>query len=134
LADQNEVSVIVSAEVASAPPVKADPRRLSQVIVNLVTNAVKYNREDGSVTVTASATDDGMVRTSIGDTGMGIPADKHDEVFRPFSRLGAEASEIEGTGIGLTISRQLIESMAGNIDFESTPGQGSTFWFELPLA
>ena len=86
------------------------------------------------MTLDAAAAGDGMWRINVRDTGPGIPADKHDDVFRPFSRLGAEASKIEGTGIGLSISRQLIESMGGSLDFESVVGQGSTFWIELPAA
>ena len=134
LADRKAISVTVTPQIASAPPVMADPKRLKQVIVNLLTNAVKFDHENGAMTVTAATTASGMLRTSISDTGLGIPADKRDEVFRPFSRLSADASGIQGTGIGLTISRQLIESMGGSLDFESTPGTGSTFWFELPLA
>lgn len=102
------------------------------MLLNLLSNAVKYNHEKGSVTVAAAATDTGMLRVSITDTGLGIPAEKHNEVFRPFSRLGLEASKIEGTGIGLTISRQLVENMGGRLDFDSRLGKGSTFWFELP--
>ncbi len=113
--------------------VQSDPTRLKQVFLNVLSNAVKYNRPDGTVTVDAAATDTGMMRFSIADTGPGIAAEKHDEVFRPFSRLGAEASTIEGAGIGLTISRQLVESMGGRLDFDSTLGEGSTFWFEVPL-
>ena len=134
LADERGVSVMVAADIASAPAVTADAKRLTQVVLNLLSNAVKYNRDKGKVTVTAAAADSNMMRLSISDTGPGIADDKHDEVFQPFARLGAEASDIEGTGIGLTISRQLIESMGGRLDFDSEVGHGSTFWFELPLA
>jgi signal transduction histidine kinase len=134
LADEREVSLIVDPAVASASPVMADPGRLKQVLLNVLSNAVKYDCDKGSVTVGAAAIDNAMMRISITDTGPGIPADSHDEVFRPFSRLGAEASNIQGTGIGLTISRQLMESMGGSLDFESTVGEGSTFWIEIPLA
>ncbi|MDP6953695.1 MAG: ATP-binding protein [Alphaproteobacteria bacterium] len=110
----------------------ADQSRLKQVLLNLLSNAVKYNRDNGTVTVQADAGEEGKLRLSIADTGSGISADNHDEVFRPFSRVGMEASRIEGTGIGLTISRQLIESMNGHLDFDSAVGECSTFWFELP--
>ena len=133
LADERDVSLIADPAASSAPLVMADPSRLKQVLLNVLSNAVKYGRDKGAVTVAAAATDSDMLRISITDTGPGIPADQHDEVFRPFSRLGAEASDIQGTGIGLTISRQLMESMGGSLDFESTVGEGSTFWIELPI-
>jgi signal transduction histidine kinase len=134
LAEERDIAVTLDTELASAIFVNADPSRLKQVLLNVLSNAVKYNRDKGSVTVTAKTSGNGMLRISVSDTGSGIAPQKHDEVFRPFSRLGAEASKIEGTGIGLTISRQLIESMGGTLDFESTLGSGSTFWFEVPLA
>ncbi|MDP6954033.1 MAG: ATP-binding protein, partial [Alphaproteobacteria bacterium] len=117
LAEDRGISLIVSEDMDSATAVTADPGRLKQVLLNLLSNAVKYNREDGTVSVDAGVADNGMLRVEVIDTGPGIPADKHDEVFRPFSRLGAEASKVVGTGIGLTISRQLIEGTGGRLDF-----------------
>jgi PAS domain S-box-containing protein len=133
LAEERGITVSFAAHAGSALMVQADPSRLKQVLLNVLSNAVKYNHAKGSVTVSTTTGDGDLARVDIRDTGPGIAADRHDEVFRPFSRLGAEASKIEGTGIGLTISRQLIESMGGTLDFTSTPGQGSTFWIELPL-
>jgi len=134
LADKRHISLDVSAGISTETCVQADPNRLKQVLLNLISNAIKYNRDDGSVTIDANLTGDGRARISVTDTGPGIPAESHDEVFLPFSRLSVETSQIEGTGIGLTISRQLVENMAGTLDFDSTPGEGSTFWLELPLA
>ncbi len=114
--------------------VKVDPSRFKQVLLNLLSNAVKYNRDKGEVTVGAVAADPAMLRICVSDTGPGIPDEKREEVFRAFSRLGAEASKIEGTGIGLTISRQLMESMGGKLDFDSTLGKGSVFWIDVPIS
>lgn len=112
--------------------VRADKRRLVQVLNNLVSNAIKYNRAGGSVNVTCTAGKNGLIRIAVTDTGMGIPAENQALLFQSFSRLGAEMSNIEGTGIGLVITRRLVEGMAGNIGVESTVGKGSTFWIELP--
>jgi len=134
LAVERDISII---DECGGPPelhLKADPTRLKQILLNVISNAVKYNHDAGTVSVSAETIENGMIRIGVADTGPGIPAEKHGEVFRPFSRLGAEASKVEGTGIGLTISRQLIESMAGRLDFESTPGEGSTFWIDVPMA
>jgi PAS domain S-box-containing protein len=131
LADKRGIAVTVGANVSSATLVRADPNRLKQVLLNLLSNAVNYNRDEGTVNVDAVWTDSSMLRISVTDTGSGIPDSKHDEVFRPFSRLGAETSNIQGTGIGLTLSRQLMNSMGGRLDFESSVGVGSTFWIEI---
>ncbi len=111
-----------------------DRTRLKQVITNLVTNAIKYNRPNGSVKIAVRADSGKCKRISITDTGYGIPADRQPELFQPFSRLVPEGSDIEGTGIGLVISRRLVEMMGGRIGLDSTPGIGSTFWVELPDA
>ena len=112
----------------------ADEMRFKQALLNLMSNAVKYNRKNGYVSVKTSLVGDDMQRISILDTGYGIPVNKQKELFAPFSRLGAENSTIEGTGIGLTITKRLVEAMDGRVGFESTEGVGSVFWLELPLA
>ncbi len=134
LASAREVAIIDAIDIADGTLVKADPNRFKQVILNVVSNAVKYNDHQGTVTVSALVATNDMLRINISDTGPGIPGHMRAEVFRPFSRLGVEAKKIEGTGIGLTISRELIENMGGRIDFESTVGKGSTFWIEVPIA
>jgi len=113
--------------------VLADRQRLRQVLLNLLTNAVKYNRDSGSVTVSCQPSDNGTLRLSVSDTGPGIDPAKVARLFTPFDRLGAEQTSVEGTGLGLTLSKRLIEAMGGSIGVESTVGTGSTFWIELPL-
>ena len=114
--------------------IHADPVRLRQVLLNLLSNAVKYNREGGSVTVLCEETREGKVRISVSDTGPGIPEERRAEVFQPFQRLGAEHTAVEGTGIGLTISKRLVEAMGGEIGFRNGKDQGTTFWVEMPAA
>jgi len=113
--------------------VNADRTRLKQVLINLLSNAVKYNREGGSILVEYSMGTPGRIRICVRDTGEGMPADMLTQLFQPFNRLGKEASLEEGTGIGLVMSKQLVELMQGRIGVESTVGSGSVFWFELNL-
>lgn len=114
--------------------VKADRTKLKQVLINLLSNAIKYNREQGTVEVKCIAGTSGYIRVSIQDTGIGLPPEKLTQLFQPFNRLGQENGAVEGTGIGLVTTKQLIELMGGAIDVESTPGVGSVFWFELVSA
>ncbi len=110
----------------------ADRVRLKQVLINLLSNAVKYNSPQGSVTVTL-AREGEEVRMSVIDTGIGIPEEKQAELFTQFNRLGRESGKIEGSGIGLALSKRLITLMDGTIGAESVPGNGSTFWVKLPI-
>jgi signal transduction histidine kinase/ActR/RegA family two-component response regulator len=117
--------------------VVADKFRLRQVLLNLLSNAVKYNREGGSVSVAVMAPDPsspGMVRVRVHDTGVGIAPDRLDRLFVPFDRLGAETTGTPGAGLGLALTKGLVESMGGAIGVETTAGVGSTFWFDLPVA
>jgi PAS domain S-box-containing protein len=119
--------------VGSDRHVLADRQRLKQVLLNLLSNAVKYNRDGGSVTVSVEVVRDGVLRVAVTDTGPGIPPASLDKLFMPFERLGAEHTGLEGTGIGLALSKRLVQLMGGEIGVESTPDQGSTFWIEMPL-
>ena len=114
--------------------VKADRTRLKQVLINLLSNAIKYNRPGGSVEVTCGTGGAQRVRLSFRDTGEGLPAEKLAQLFQPFNRLGQEAGAAEGTGIGLVVSKRLVELMGGAIGAESTVGTGSVFWIELDAA
>ncbi len=125
------VGITIKDPVIGDYVIRADRTRLKQVLLNLLSNAIKYNRPQGEVEIRATA-QDSVVRLAVSDTGYGIPAERQQELFQPFSRLGAESTAIEGTGIGLTISRRLMEMMGGAIDIDSEEGRGSTFWIELP--
>ena len=114
------------------PVVFADLLRLKQVLLNLVSNAIYYNRSAGLVVVSAEETDEGRVRIAVTDTGWGIAADKLDKLFVPFERLGAEAGSVRGTGLGLVVTKGLVEAMGGRLTVESEPGESSTFSVELP--
>ena len=111
--------------------VSADRTRLKQVLINLFSNAIKYNREHGEVEVKCASSTPERIRISIKDSGAGLPPEKVVQLFQPFNRLGQEASTLEGTGIGLVVTKQLVELMGGTIGVESTVGVGSEFWIEL---
>ena len=111
--------------------VMADHTRLKQIILNLLSNAIKYNHINGMVTVRCSYITENRVRIEVSDTGYGIPNNKLNSLFEPFNRLEINTKKIEGTGIGLTISKKLTDMMKGTLNVQSDVGQGSTFWIEL---
>jgi len=113
--------------------VTADRTRIKQVLINLLSNAIKYNRYGGAVAVDCAATPSGRMRISITDTGEGLTPHQLEQLFQPFNRLGQEAHAGEGTGIGLVVSKRLVELMGGVIGVESNVGVGSVFWIELTL-
>jgi len=114
--------------------VRADRQRLKQVLLNLVANAVKYNRANGTAVLGFESGVDGQARIVVTDTGAGIAPQNVARLFTPFDRLGAEATGVEGTGLGLALSKRLTEAMGGTIGVQSTVDVGSTFWIELPHA
>ena len=113
--------------------VRADRTRLVQILLNLLSNAIKYNREGGSVKLKVQVEGTDRLRIFVTDTGLGIPENRLKELFQPFNRLGADNSGIEGTGIGLTITKNIVEMMGGAMGVQSEVGVGSTFWVEVPL-
>ncbi|MDP1524375.1 MAG: response regulator [Rhodocyclaceae bacterium] len=130
----DKAGISLSFDLPAERAVFADRVRLKQVLLNLLSNAIKYNRPDGSVRLTAAAAaKPGHLRIVVADTGHGIPPERIGDLFQPFNRLGAEAGEIEGTGIGLTITRRLVDMMGGEMGVDSTLGVGSSFWLELAL-
>lgn len=126
--------ITIDAEGALAPDrfVRADRQRLKQVVLNLLSNAIKYNRPGGTVTLSCEAVDGDRLRITVQDMGRGIPPEKLARLFTPFERLDAERIGVEGIGLGLALSRGLLEVMGGTLGVESRDGEGSRFWLELP--
>ena len=115
------------------PTIVGDRTRFAQILMNYGSNAIKYNRSGGHVTFAVSLPVPDRVRVTVSDDGAGIPLDKQDKLFQPFQRAGQETGPIEGTGIGLAISKRLAELMAGSVGFHSVPARGSEFWIEMPV-
>ena len=131
LAESHEVGLEPAPPLAGVGYVVADSQRLKQVVINLLSNAIKYNHAGGTVRLAVAPVAGGRIRISVADTGPGIDEASLPRLFVPFDRLGAAATGIEGTGLGLSLSRNLVEAMGGILDVESTVGTGSTFWIEL---
>jgi signal transduction histidine kinase/CheY-like chemotaxis protein len=132
LADQHGI-LLVSPDQPCADQVLGDRQRLKQILLNLLSNAVKYNRSGGRVELACDRVADGRLRITVVDTGPGIPPDALDRLFVPFERLERDQGAVEGTGLGLPLSRRLAGAMGGTLELTTTINQGSSFWVELPL-
>lgn len=122
-------------ELRLAPDVSlvvTDRSKIKQVVLNLLTNAVKYNRDDGRITLAAQTTPEGLYRISVTDTGRGVPADALKNLFQKFYRVPEAEGTVTGTGLGLSLAQKIVELLGGEMGVESTHGVGSTFWFTLP--
>ena len=128
------ISIAVPAALDRQPSVVADRQRLRQVLLNLTGNAVKYNREGGGILLACQQAPSGRVAVAVTDTGPGIPPAKMARLFQPFDRLGAESTEVQGTGMGLALTKGLVEAMGGRITATSVEGEGTTFLVELAAA
>ncbi|MBT4260525.1 MAG: transporter substrate-binding domain-containing protein, partial [Nitrospina sp.] len=134
LADEKGVSLEYQKIAEDSLFVQVDPLRFKQVALNLISNAIKYNKPYGSVIISYEKQGRDKMRLGIRDTGHGIPKDKMSKLFKPFERFDVDAEHIEGTGIGLTITKQLIELMNGEIGLESNAGEGSFFYVDVPVS
>jgi CheY-like chemotaxis protein/anti-sigma regulatory factor (Ser/Thr protein kinase) len=133
MAESRGVTIAFDRTACRGILIEADAVRIKQVFLNLMTNAVKYNCENGSVTITCTRDQNDIIRISIRDTGVGISQEQLGKLFQPFNRLGAEYGTVEGTGIGLVIARQLTHLMGGEIEVESVPGTGSHFALQFQI-
>ncbi len=133
-AQKNSVGLVNDCGVGADRAVWADRVLVKEVLLNLLSNAVKFNRAGGTVRIWCQPAGTAYLRILVADTGVGVAREKQHELFDPFSRLGLEEGAIQGVGLGLVMSKRLIERMRGRIGFESVDGIGSTFWVELPLA
>ena len=129
-------SIVIDNNVDLPPNIKihVDKARFKQILLNLLSNAIKYNSENGKVTINCLLNDKNVLRLSISDTGKGLTPEQKSRIFKPFDRAGAEKSNITGTGLGLVITKDLIELMNGTIGFESEVGKGSRFWIQIPFS
>jgi len=125
-------NVKVTLQKQSGLQVTADYTRLKQCVLNLLSNAIKYNKPEGKVNLSITQPTQTMLRISVSDTGIGIAEENLSQLFKPFERLNMEQNAIEGTGIGLSITRRIVELMQGEIGLQSTPGVGTTFWLDFP--
>lgn len=125
--------IVIETQIPNSTFVKADRQHLKQVLLNLLSNAIKYNRVGGNIWVTAAPEPGGIVRIAVRDTGAGIRPEMMPRLFTPFDRLGAEQSDVEGTGLGLALSRRLVFAMQGELGVDSQLNEGSTFWVKLPV-
>jgi signal transduction histidine kinase len=132
LAAERQVELVSDLGALGQRYVRADRQRLKQVLLNLLSNAIKYNRRGGRACVILEEQPTDRMRILVRDEGAGIPHDKLERLFAPFDRLGAEASDVEGTGLGLALTKRLVEVMGGTLSLESTVDEGSTFAVELP--
>ncbi|MDY7540694.1 ATP-binding protein [Undibacterium sp. 5I1] len=130
LAQQRGIKIVVPVE-NSRDFILADPVRIKQILINLLSNAIKYNLPGGEVAIICSTSTSGRLRINVNDTGGGLTPAKLNQLFQPFNRLGQEAGNEGGTGIGLIVCKRLIELMGGTIGVESVLGKGSSFWVEL---
>jgi PAS domain S-box-containing protein len=133
MAQAHGIQLVLPPQVL-AVVLRADRTRLAQALLNLLSNAIKYNGEGGRVSVDGATQARGHYRISVTDTGAGLTSERVGALFQPFNRLGAERGHIEGTGIGLAITKALVEAMHGALGVASVPGRGSSFWIDLPLA
>jgi len=133
MAARQGIEIAVDSVAVSVPMISADRTRYAQILMNFGSNAIKYNRPAGKVTFVVSLPAPEVVRVIVRDTGIGIPADKQDKLFQPFQRAGQETGPIEGTGIGLVITRRLAQLMQGDVGFRSVAGEGSEFWVDMPV-
>jgi PAS domain S-box-containing protein len=132
LAAERTITLAANCSLDTTTYVLADRQRLKQVLLNLLSNAVKYTAVQGTVSVSFAESGEGLTRILVRDTGAGIPVEKLARLFTPFDRLGAEQSAVEGTGLGLALCQRLVQAMHGSIGVNSTLGNGSTFWLDLP--
>ena len=130
---EKDSRITLEQPISDTHVIQADRTRLKQVLLNLLSNAVKYNSKNGKIIVSFRHADNNHIRISITDTGAGLDQEQKSNLFKPFNRLGLESSNIEGVGIGLVITKNIISLMNGVIGVDSQPGKGSTFWFELPI-
>jgi len=133
-ADAKGIKLFASLHQLESSYVVADNIRLKQALVNLLGNSVKYNSMGGEVELRLSLVEDAFMRIGVRDNGYGIAANRQREMFQPFNRLNAEYSKVEGSGVGLVITKQLVEMMNGKLDFISTESVGTEFWIDLPLS
>lgn len=131
LASERRIKIVDEASPCVTQYVRADHTRLKQVVLNYLSNAVKYNSQDGEILLKCRQMPDGVLRLSVGDTGPGIPENRLHELFTPFSRLDADSTDVQGAGVGLAVVKRLMELMGGSVGVSSEMGRGTTFWIDM---
>ena len=133
LAEKQGVALVIE-PIKEGLVCQADALQMRHVLLNLVSNAIKFNNADGQVHVETKQLDSSFVRICVADTGPGLSDEHQTQLFEPFNRLAFENSGVHGSGVGLTIAKQLAELMGGSVGFTSQLGEGSTFWIDLPMS